>query len=57
MKISFDIPKGFLGCGVTMMYEDAQGFHMYSTTITPDEVGGEKVLTIPRKEKDDANNA
>ena len=53
MKISFDVPNGFLGCGVTMVYEDADGLKMYSTTITPDEVAGDKVVALPRRGKDD----
>jgi len=53
MKISFEVPKGFLGCGLTMIYRDENGFAMYSTSITSDEVSGDKVLILPRKEKQD----
>lgn len=48
MKISFDVPNGFLGCGITMVYEDENGIKMYSTSITPDEVAGDKVVVLPR---------
>ena len=57
MKISFDVPNGFLGCGVTMIFENENGVNMYSTAITPDEVAGDNVIALPRKEKNDANNA
>ena len=53
MKMSFDIPDGFLGCGVTMVYEDENGINMYSTSVTPDEVGGEAILVLPRIAKED----
>lgn len=55
MKISFEVPKGFLGCGLTMVYENEHGLNMYSTSITPDEVSGDKTMILPREEKlDDA---
>ena len=55
MKISFEVPKGFLGCGLTMVYENEHGLNMYSTSITPDEVAGGKVVNLPREVKlDDA---
>lgn len=57
MKISFDVPAGFIGCGITMVFENENGVNMYSTTITPDEVAGDKVLTLPRKEKQNEDNA
>ena len=53
MKISFDVPKGFLGCGVTMVFEDENGVNMYSTAITPDEVASDNVVVLPRKGNDD----
>lgn len=49
MRMTFDIPDGFLGCGITMVYEDDNGINMYSTSITPAEVGGEAILVLPRK--------
>ena len=57
MKISFDVPNGFLGCGVTMVYEDETGMKMYSTSVTPDEVAGDKVVALPRWENADEDNA
>lgn len=55
MKISFEVPKGFLGCGLTMIFKDDTGVQMYSTAITPDEVSGDKTMILPREEKlDDA---
>ena len=48
MKISFEVPVGFRGCGITMVFDDKEGIHMYSTTVTIDEVAGEKVVTLPR---------
>ena len=30
------------------MFDDKEGIHMYSTTVTIDEVAGEKVVTLPR---------
>lgn len=58
MKISFDVPKGFLGCGITMIYNDAEnGLCMYSRSITPDEVAADKVLTLPGEGKQNENNA
>ena len=53
MKMTFDIPDGFLGCGITMVYEDETGTNMYSTSITPAEVGGDKVLALPRWRDDE----
>ena len=50
MKISFDVPNGFLGCGITMVYEDDNGIHMYSTSVTPDEVVSDKAVVLPRQE-------
>ncbi|MBP5710015.1 MAG: hypothetical protein J6W84_03455 [Bacteroidales bacterium] len=50
--MSFDIPDGFRGCGITMVYEDENGLNMYSTSITPAEVGGDKVLVLPRNDEE-----
>lgn len=47
MKISFEVPKGFRACGITMVFDDEDGLHMYSTTVTLDEVAGEKVVMLP----------
>lgn len=49
MKISFEAPKGFRACGITMVFDDEDGLHIYSTTVTIDEVAGEKVVTLPRE--------
>ena len=55
MKMSFDVPEGFLGCGLTMVYENEHGLNMYSTSITPDEVAGDKVVKLPREVRHDDN--
>ena len=57
MKMSFDVPNGFLGCGLTMVYENEHGLNMYSTSITPDEVAGDKVVKLPREVKQNEDNA
>ena len=57
MKMSFDVPEGFLGCGLTMVYENDRGLNMYSTSITPDEVAGDKVVKLPREVKQNEDNA
>ena len=50
MKMTFDVPDGFLGCGITMVYEnDERCVCMYSTSVTPDDVAAEKVLVLPRE--------
>lgn len=48
MKISFEVPRGFKGCGITMVFDDMDGIHMYSTTVTLDDVAGEKVVTLSK---------
>lgn len=53
MRVAFDVPDGFLGCGVTMIYENENGVNMYSTSVTPDEVGGDVILVLPRQEKEE----
>jgi len=53
MRISFEVPKGFMACGVSMVYSDEEGIHMYSTTVALDEVAGEKVVTLPKVEVND----
>ena len=53
MRISFEVPKGFMACGVSMVYSDDEGIHMYSTTVTSEEVAGEKVVTLPEVEAND----
>lgn len=53
MKISFEVPKGFMACGITMVYSDEEGIQMYSTTVSLDEVAGEKVVTLPEVEVND----
>lgn len=50
MKISFEVPRGFKGCGITMVFDDENGVNMYSTSVTLDEVAGEKVVTLPRND-------
>lgn len=50
MKISFEVPRGFRGCGITMVFDDDNGVNMYSTTVTCEEVAGEKVVTLPRND-------
>lgn len=51
MKLSLELPDGFRGCGITMVYEDENGLNMYSTSVTPDEVAGDKALALPRGEE------
>ena len=50
MKISFEVPRGFAGCGITIVFDDENGIQMYSTTVTCEEVAGEKVVTLPRND-------
>lgn len=58
MKISFDVPEGFLGCGITMIYVNREnGMCMYSRSITPDEVAGDKVVKLPVEGKQNEDNA
>lgn len=51
-RMAFDIPDGFLGCGITMVYEDENGLNMYSTSVTPAEVGGDKLIILPRNNEE-----
>ena len=50
MKLCFEVPDTFEACGITIVYEaGVRGQAIYSASITRDEVGGEKVLELPRK--------
>ena len=50
MKLCFEVPDTFMACGVTLIYDDgARGYAMYSSSVTADEVAGEKVLVLPRE--------
>ncbi len=53
MRLNFELPEGFVACGVTMVFQDETGMNIYSTSITPDEVAAEKVITLPRGNNDD----
>jgi len=57
MKISFEVPKGFMACGISIVYGDEEGIQMHSTTVTLDEVANEKVVALPEVEveKNDAD--
>ena len=50
MKLCFEVPDTFKACGVTMIYDDpVRGYAIYSSSVTADEVAGEKVLVLPRE--------
>ena len=49
MKLCLEVPDTFKACGITIIYDDAfKGYAIYSTSITRDEVGGDKELALPR---------
>lgn len=51
MKLCLEVPDTFAACGITMIYDDKmRGFAIYSSSITRDEVGGERVLKLPRED-------
>lgn len=53
MKLILEVPKGFEACGITIIYDgDVRGQAIYSTSITRDEVAGEKVLVLPMREEE-----